>query len=141
MFLIRVRNDYWWIYNIKKRLHLVKTIRLSTNNEIFGEKNSKFFMGWGSSRFFNWWHKITWKNHFWHLFSPKMLHLVEKYPILGTLLILKTYFIPTTEFVLSRRLVQAPILPYFERWFFDQKKRENWSKLKNFVEVVLITHF
>ena len=46
MFPIRVRNDLWWISNIKKRFKRVKTIRLSTHNDIFEEKkiqNSIFF--------------------------------------------------------------------------------------------------
>ena len=37
MFLIRVLNDFQWIFDIKKRIQLVKTVRLSTHIDIFGE--------------------------------------------------------------------------------------------------------
>ena len=51
MFLIQVRNDLWWIFNIKKRSQLVKTIRLSTHIDIFDEKKfSKFFLGMGGQK-------------------------------------------------------------------------------------------
>ena len=43
--LIRVRNDLWWISNIKKRFKRVKTIRLSTHNDIFEEKKIQIFFG------------------------------------------------------------------------------------------------
>ena len=44
---IRVRNDLWWILNMGKRFQLIKTIPLSTINEIFEGKNIFFCGGRG----------------------------------------------------------------------------------------------
>ena len=53
MYLIRVRNELWWIFNMEKRSQLFKTMRLSTHIDIFDEKNfSKLFFGMGSKSIF-----------------------------------------------------------------------------------------
>ena len=51
MCLIRVRIDLQWIFKIKKRIELIKTIRLSTHIDIFDEKKiSKLFFGMGGGQ-------------------------------------------------------------------------------------------
>ena len=45
MFLIRVRNDLWWNFDIKKHFQRVKTIRLSTIMIFLKKKIFNFFWG------------------------------------------------------------------------------------------------
>ena len=73
MFLIRVQNEVWWFFNIKRRFQLVKTIRLS-NHLIFLMKKLSIFLGIGGQKvIFNEWYKIAWKIHSWQWICRRSL--------------------------------------------------------------------
>ena len=65
--------------------------------------------------------------------------ILEKSHMLKTLLIFNTFFICTTEFVLLKASLKYPY-DYLLSEDLLIRKEINWSKLKNFVNIVLITH-
>ena len=115
------------------------------------KKFQNFFLGWGvkkSKIFFQFYDVKSTEIFIFDiqivakcLVRGVLTNFIKKSPILGTLHTFKTFFIPTTEFVASRRFFWAPIWLFSEWWFFDQKSGKIGRNSKIFVKIVLITHF
>ena len=70
-----------------------------------------------------------------------LTNLCKSVPFLGPYLSLKKYSYAPLNLSRQGASFKQPYDYVLSDDFFDQKKWQNWSKLKNFVKIVLITHF
>ena len=136
------------IFYIKKRFQLVKMISLSTHIDIFEEKKFKFFFGdgWSKSQKFFRFNDVKSTEIFSidiqivakYLVRGVLTNFIKKVPFWGPYIPLKHFSYPPLNFSCQGASFKHPFdFPHD----FPPKKWENWSKLKNFVKIVLITHF